>query len=264
VYNEVRKAIKTPPAMIGPEGTGIDSYIPEFPLGGGGRFVAIGNHLYGSGQFGRPIFDPYSFTPALIRAKGLASQKGIQNLWMTEFSKLSAFEYQDPLRMSILIHNTLTLADVSVYLHWDGAWGTPDVGQPTEGTLLLVENPFKDRTKWLFPRGYKILHSFYWFKHFTRFVRPTYRRMQCDSSGLGNVLISAWLGPRGEYSMIFINTGLVPANITLQGLLQQNPLQVTDRYFSTLDVVFTNAGRFHGNLLSIPPRSITTLFTYQP
>jgi glucuronoarabinoxylan endo-1,4-beta-xylanase len=262
VYDAVKKAFPKPPAMIGPECTGMDHYIPEFPFGGGGRFAAIGNHLYGSGQIGRPKFDPYSFSGALKNAKALADGKGMQKLWMTEFSKLSAFEYQDPLKMAILIHNTLTLADVSVYLHWDGAWGLPDVGPQVEGTLILVENPFKDRSKWTYPKGYKVLQSFYWFKHFTRFIRPTYRRVQCDIAGVSNVLASAWISLKDEYSVILINTGTVAANVTLNGFPPLGANQVTDRLYSTLDVPFTNAGLFHGNFISIPPLSITSLSTH--
>jgi glucuronoarabinoxylan endo-1,4-beta-xylanase len=262
VFSAVQGSVRNPPAMIGPECTAIDKYIPEFPFGGGGRFAAIANHLYGSGTFGAAAFDPYSFSPAMVRAKDFALRKGIQNLWMTEFAKLSAFEYQDPLRLAIIMHNAFTLGDMSVYLHWDGAWGLPDAGPPSEGTLVLVDNPFKDRSQWKNPRGYQILHTFWWFKHFTRFVRPTYRRVQCDLAGLTNVLVSAWTGPNGEFSIILINTGTVQTSITLLSIPAWIPNQITDRYYSTLDVGFTYAGRFHGNRLSIPPLSITSLFSY--
>jgi hypothetical protein len=253
--------VRNPPAMVGPECTGIENYIPEFPFGGGGRFATIGSHLYGSGTFTSP-FDPYSFSGPMSRAKNFALQKGIQNLWMTEFAKLGPFEYQDPLKYAIIMQNAFTLADMSVYLHWDGAWGLPDSGPPTEGTLMLVDNPFMDRSKWRNPRGYQILHTFWWFKHFTRFIRPTYRRVQCDITGIANVLVTAWTGPNGQFSIIFVNTGTVQTNITLLSIPAWIPNQITDRYYSTLDVGFTYAGRFSGNYISIPPLSITSLFSY--
>jgi O-glycosyl hydrolase len=250
--------------MIGPESFGMDRYIPEFPLGGGSIFTALGNHLYASGSQPDNTYDPYTFSPALVRAKQYALGKGIQNLWMTEYAKLSAFEYQDPLRLAIVMHNTLTLGDVTAYLHWDGAWGSPSDRPATEGSLILVENPFADRSTWQNPKGYRVLHTFWWIKHFMRFIRPTYRRVQCDIEGLNNVLISAWTGANGVFSIIMINTGGVQANISLRKLPVWIATQVTDRYFSTLDIGFTYSGRFYGDFISIPPRSITSLFSYAP
>jgi glucuronoarabinoxylan endo-1,4-beta-xylanase len=262
VYKEVHKAIQNPPAMIGPESFGMDQYIAEFPFGGGGMFAAVANHLYASGTAPDQSYDPYSFSPALVRAKQYALGKGIQTLWMSEYAKLSGFEYQDPLRLAIIMHNALTLADVSVYLHWDGAWGAPSNGPASEGSLILVENPFADRSTWQYPKGYKVLHTYWWIKHFTRFVRPTYRRVQCDIAGLNNVLISAWTGANGVFSIILINTGSVQAEVSIRQLPSWIAIQNTDRYYSTLDIGFTYAGRFYGDFISIPPLSITSLFSY--
>jgi glucuronoarabinoxylan endo-1,4-beta-xylanase len=263
VSNAVKSSVTNPPRMFGPDCTGVQNYLAEFPFGGGGQFAAIGGHLYGSGNW-VTSFDPYSFNSAMVQAKNFSVQKGLQNLWMTEFAKLGAFDYQDPLRYAIIMQNAFTLADMSVYLHWDGAWGLPNSGPPTEGTMILVDNPFMDRSQWRNPRGYQILHTFWWFKHFTRFIRPTYRRVQCDISGLPNMLVTAWTGANGQFSIIFVNTGTVQTNITLLSIPSWIPSQITDRYFSTLDVGFTYSGRFSGNFISLPPLSITSLFSYRP
>ncbi len=104
-----------------------------------------------------------------------------------QYAKLGDHQYQDPLRLAIVMHNSFTIGDCTAYLHWDGVWArnvdqslTPNVEQ--EGTLILVDDPFRgnDRSHWRNANGYTILQSFWWFMHFSKFIRRGYRRVQVD------------------------------------------------------------------------------------
>lgn len=258
VFEAFKKEFRVPPVFIGPECFQMDAYISEHPYAGGGRFPAIANHLYSSGNQD----DPYSYIPALERTREIAQIKQVQDVFMTEYAKLGRHDYLDPMRLGIIIHNTLTIADATMYLHWDGAWATGAAND--EGTLLLVDDPFRSgRSHWRNDRGFTVLHSFYWFQHFTKFIRPGYRRVQVDIA-IRDVLASAWTAPFGVFSMIMINTSTVEAYVTLLDVPTWIPEQTTDLYYSTLDVGFTYGGRFRGTTLTLLPRSITTIFSYRP
>jgi O-glycosyl hydrolase len=243
------------PGMIGPESFGFDSCLGQFPVGGGGRFHAIANHLYASGDAN----SPNSFNAALAKTKGLASRLGMQNVWMSEFAKLSKFEHQDPLNLAILMHNAFTIGNVTAYLHWDGAWAA--AAPNNEGTMILVENPYADKKTWTNPAGYTVLMNFWWFKHFSNCVRPGYRRVHCDTAP-ANVLVSAWTGPYGEFAVILINTGSTQVAMTMLQIPTWIAHQTTDIYFTTLDQAYTYAGMLSGNAVTLRPTSITSIFSY--
>jgi O-glycosyl hydrolase len=241
--------------MIGPESFGMDTYINQFPVGGGGRFHAIANHLYASGD----ASNPYSFNRALSNVCDVAKKLGMHNVWVSEFAKLSKFEYRDPLNFAILFHQALTIGNVTAYLHWDGAWAA---GAPNnEGTMILVENPYADRSTWTNPAGYTVLMNFWWFKHFSNCIRPGYRRVQCDYT-IANLLVSAWTGPYGEFAIILINTGSTQTKVTLLQIPTWVPLQTTDMYYTTLDQTYMYAGMFSGNVVTLRPTSICSIFSF--
>jgi glucuronoarabinoxylan endo-1,4-beta-xylanase len=256
LYGALKNAFANPPLMIGPESFGMEGYLEDFPYAGGGLYAAVSNHLYASGSKD----DPYSFNAALLRTAAVARAKQIPEVWMSEYAFLGAHRYQDPLRLGILIHNTLTLADCTTYLHWDGLWAY--AADNDEGTMILVEDPAK-RNQWKNAKGFEIKHSFWWLMHFSRSIRAGYRRVQVDIV-IRDVLASAWTGPSGQFSLILINTGVGQAFVTIADLPAWVETQVTDIFYSTLDVGYTYAGRLNGNFVSLLPLSIYTIFSYKP
>jgi glucuronoarabinoxylan endo-1,4-beta-xylanase len=244
VFNKIHSNLASPPSLIGPEGFGAESYLSEHPFGNGGIFSAFACHLYAT--TGNNSRDPYSYNAALARVKETSAKKQIQEVWMSEFAFLRTHEYQDPMRLAIVIHNSLTVADMTAYLHWDGLWASGF----SEGTLVLVDQG----------KGYKILQSFYFFQHFSRFIRPGYRRVQVDV-GIKDVLASAWTGPAGAYSIILINTSSTQVYVSIRDMPVWIANQITLLYFSTLDQKFTYAGVFRGDSASLLPNSITTIHT---
>lgn len=167
----------------------MDGYMLAFPYAAGGIFSAYAGHLYASGE----ADDPYSYNDALRTVRSIAAAKQLPEVWMSEFAFLGKHKEKDPLRLAIVIHNTLTLANASCYLHWDGLW--PVGVDNDEGTMIMVE-PMKDEANWRNEYGFEIKHSFWWLMHFMRTIRPGYRRVDMDF-GIRDVLATAWTGPNG-------------------------------------------------------------------
>lgn len=250
--------------FIGPESYGFDRYLNEFPYGGGVVFSGIANHLYLSGETkesnmpGRARYtDPYSFVDEMNRTREMARKKQIADVFMSEWADLGEHMYQDPLRLAITIHNSLTVADCTAYLIWDGFWASGVDNK--EGTLLLVDDP-GDKSKWANEKGFTVLHSLYWFQHFCKNIRPGFRRVQIAIS-VPDVLTTAWTGPDGQFVVININTSREYKRVTMLDLPAWIATQTNDVFYSTLDEGYTHAGGFNDNTVSLKPRSITSLLS---
>lgn len=246
------------PAFIGAESYGMEGYALEMPYAGGGVFSAFAGHLYNSSATGRPD-DPYSFNDALRRTASIAASKQIGEVWMSEFAFLALHRPKDPLRLAIVVHATLTLSEATVYLHWDGLW--PVGAENDEGTMIMVE-AMEDRERWRNERGFEVRHSFWWLMHFTRAIRPGYRRVDMDF-GVRDVLASGWTGPDGHFAIILVNTAAKPAHVTLRGLPEWVADQTTKVFYSTLTLGYTEApGELRGAFVSLHPESITSIISY--
>jgi O-glycosyl hydrolase len=107
-----RSELADPPGLIGPEHTKIDGYLPSGELLD--KLEAVGNHLYGSGDFEQPD----GLTPSMKTA-GRWARDNNKDLFMTEYGKLKDAEPGDCLKLGQIIMNTLVHGGVSAYLHWD-------------------------------------------------------------------------------------------------------------------------------------------------
>lgn len=256
VHAAVSKAFpgNATPAFIGGESFRMDGYMLEFPYATGGIFTAYAGHLYASGT----ADNPNSYNDALRTVRSIAASKQVPEVWMSEFAFLGKHKIRDPLRLAIVIHNTLTLSDATCYLHWDGLW--PVGVDNDEGTMIMVE-PMQNEKNWRNKYGFEIKHSFWWLMHFTRTIRPGYRRVDIDL-GIRDVLVSAWTGPNGHFAIIIINTSSAQAFVTLSGLPEWVASQETKIFFSTLSKGYTEAGALQGNFVSVLPESIYSVISY--
>lgn len=111
----MHKALRHPPGLVGPEHTKIDGFLPSGKLFD--KLEAIGNHMYGSGDFESPD----SLLPS-IQTAGRWAKGNHKELWCTEYGKLKDHEKWDPLKLGQIVLNTLVHGGVSVYSHWDLFW----------------------------------------------------------------------------------------------------------------------------------------------
>lgn len=276
VHDKLSKFQGKAPKMIGPEGYQVNSSRKNKPVPNkwlkkvsqdSDVFSAYAFHLYNSGTW----CDSWSFTSELENLKKEVDKKGYtKELYMTEYAKLGWHEYTDPLRLGIIIHNTLTITDCKMYLHWDGCWGYGTEGN--QGSLIRVEEkPGKEG--WKLTNGFEVQQSFYWFKHFSRFIRPGCRRVTCNvqiARGGYNkdrdVLVSAWTKEDGYLAIIMINTTDVAKEMDLTITQNWFSTQNTKVYTSTLSQEFklneSWRSRDGQNIIKLEPESITTMLTY--
>lgn len=102
------------------------------------------------------------------------------------------------------------------------------------------------------------LYEVRWFQHFSRSIRPGFRRLVVESE-VDSVLASAWIGPKGRFLVIFISTGKDWRQVDLEGYPSWVGTQESNIYVSTLDKRYYHAGILRKRSLVLEPRSITTV-----
>lgn len=271
VYDEINRSkdIVDPPEMIGPETTGYDRYLGQ-KYTGNPRMNAISAHLYTSDvTFSTKFFR--NLGPDLREGRADADTNNVRKLFMTEFAPLELPRRGDPLRLANTIYKTLVEGNSNMYLHWDLAWGTRNgPNRLEEGSMLLVDPPSAftggSKSDWLYgPEGYKRTPSFYWYQHFTTFVRHGMIRVHANvSRGGSSVKALAFKGlDDNSTTLIMINRSKRPVSMTLPNLPQPDSGRPYRMYFSRLSGPFTdNGATVEGNSqITLEPQSITTIYS---
>jgi glucuronoarabinoxylan endo-1,4-beta-xylanase len=236
------------PALVGPEslglgGSGFDSYVSALDAS---ELGAIAHHLYSGGASGDdPAADSFAGVMSAAASTGAAAGKP---LFMTEFAP----NLPTMIDTALLIHEALTVEQVSVYLYWALAWAP---GSPVNW-LVTVENPAGPFTT---PKGYTINDPYYGLKHYARWIDEGWIRVDAASSAPG-VKASAFLSPDG-------GGGLTVVMINADGVTHQ--VAFTLGSFATATVTaFRSSGTAErtsavmladGNIVEMPPQSIVTL-----
>jgi hypothetical protein len=177
-----------------------------------------------------------------------ASGYGNKPLFQTEFAKEQAvpLTFTDAMNLAILIHNSLTIEEVSSYLYWELFWEEPK-------GLIGLENP------WGTDPGYTINSVYYAFKHYSAFIHSGWQRVEASTNDYPNLRISAYLSPdSNELSVVIINTGYSPVDISLS--FTGFTVEEGGVYRTSETENCVAAGIFNpASPLTIPAQSITTL-----
>ncbi len=192
------------------------------------------HHLYNinEGQ------DPDEYITAMTNFK---AQYGDRPLMQTEYED-STGAWPDAMNLAILMHNSLTVEEVSAYLYWDLFWGE-------SGGLVTLPSYGGS--------GYTINSDYYGFKHYSAFVHSGWQRIDAstDSSALR---ISAYIGPDNQQlSVVIINTGTgADIDLSFAGF----SITSGNIYRSSSAENCVLVGSFDGTgPLTLPANSITTL-----
>lgn len=195
------------------------------------------HHLYGDGSGNNPD----AYIPAMT---SFASQYGDKPRFQTEYSH-DETTFIDAINLAMLMHNSLTIEGVSVYMHWSLFWGEPS-------GLVALEFP------WGSDPGYTINPVYYAFKHYSAFTDPGWSRVEAstDSSGLR---ISAFKNPdHTELTIVIINVSDIGIDLALS--LEDFSPTSSEVYRTTETEHTAYVGTFDDSLpLSLPPESITTI-----
>jgi len=189
VYKSFRQ-LPSPPHLLGPETIGI-GYGNEQDFAKAlnpDEIDAVTHHLYTGGDKN----DPDSFVPAMQAVKDQTRGK---LRFMTEYYTPTGFD------TALMIHDALTVEEVSLYLQWPYAWPNGESG----GALLQVEDPH-DPAHWKNKDGWKFADSYFAMKQFSYVIHAGYRRVDASSSD-DQVKLSAFVSPHGDKLVVVaINT----------------------------------------------------------
>jgi len=224
------------PKMLAPETSGIASapwYIYNlFDLN---KVYGYAHHLYyGSSD------NPDGYIPDMNEFNYYYGDKP---LFQTEFAKDGDVTYfEEAMNLALLMHNSLTIEEVSVYLYWELFW-------PGYKGLVNVQS-----------LSYSIHPVYYAFKHFAYFTDPGWQRIGASTDADPNDLrISAYISPDNQQvSAIIINIQGIEEDVNLS--IANFSMGGGEYYRSSQTEDCELIGTYDGNgPLTFPGNSITTL-----
>jgi len=226
------------PKMIGPETTGLNGAAGFTPsqyinaLSDRSRMYGYAHHLYNINAGDNPD----AYVSAMAAFKNAWPGKP---LFQTEYEKASG-TWPDALNMALLLHNSLTVEQVSAYLYWDLFWDS--------GGLISLQ-----------PSTYTINSDYYGFKQFSAFVHSGWQRIDAFADAT-NLRVSAYVSPQGDkMTVVLINTDSTTA---MQSAFAFENVTVTagQVYRTSASENCLSAGAFEAAApLTIPARSVVTL-----
>lgn len=127
-----------------------------------------------------------------------------------------------------------------------------------EGTMVLVGNAW-NKAEWTNKDGYVLTPSFWYFAHFSRFIRPGMKRVDALSPR-GDILSCAFVDANSGAVVLISTSHQEIQNLRVAGVPDSLMKQQTAVYQSTPTSRMRSLGKFNGDSVhSIPPCSITTI-----
>lgn len=239
--------LPAPPKILGPELAGISgSTLQNFCAAlNPNHLYGVAHHLYSGGSPSAPD----SFQSSMAAAKNVLPSKP---KWQSEFSG------GDGLQTAWLIHNSLTVEEVTAYLYWDLFWD--------KAGLVALEHPWTPASWTNAPpgtatqsRGYWLTPQYFAMKHFSYFTGPGFTRVAASGTDTNNVLSSAFISPDNHrLTVVLINHNpYTPSAITLDWGGFQVATSAVYRTWSTNN--FASLGALTNQQLLLPTNSITTI-----
>jgi glucuronoarabinoxylan endo-1,4-beta-xylanase len=226
------------PILLAPEGQdtiSTPSYVNALTAADKSNVYGYSHHLYnGSADAPDGLIAPMT----TLKAALIGDNKP---LLQTEFSKGGPFVWTDAMNLAILMHNALTVEEVSAYLYWELFWA------PNSG-LVSVTNS-----------SYTINPVYYAMKHYSKFTDPNWQRVDANSTS-SDLRISAYKNPdEPNAAIVVINTSSttdVNLTLSLTGFTPSN----SGIYQSKSDANFAYIGTFSASSkIFLPKQSITTI-----
>jgi glucuronoarabinoxylan endo-1,4-beta-xylanase len=243
----VHKALQqmpSPPHLIGPETIGIgygtaEAFIKALPMQ---DMYAVAHHLYTGGD--KTNSETYA-----------ASLQAVKEATPGTLRLQTEYYTEDGFQTALMIHESMTVEDISMYLEWPYAW------PGKTGTLLNVENP-NEPSKWTTPQGWSYTDGYFALKQYSYFIHARYSRVEAKSSD-DDIKLSAYLSPQGDKLVVVaINTSTTAENsIKLRlGSFDHGKSVVYRTTFPNSAERFANVGALGNDAtVTLPPHSVATL-----
>ena len=226
------------PILLAPEGQdtiSTPSFVNALTTADKSNVYGYSHHLYdGSAD------TPDGFISKMATLKAAIGGDG-KPLLQTEFSKGGPFVWTDAMNLAILMHNALTVEEVSAYLYWELFWVSPS-------GLVSVSTT-----------GYTINPVYYAMMHYSRFTDPNWQRVDANSTS-SDLRISAYKDPcEPNAAIVIINTSTTTDANLMLSLNGFNPGN-SEIYQSKSDANFAYIGTFSTSTnVLLPKQSITTI-----
>lgn len=240
------QTLPSPPHLLGPETVGI-GYGTEQAFTKAvnpQEIYAVTHHDYTGGDKAKPE----TYVPSF---QAIHDENPGRLKFQTEYYTALGFD------TALMIHYSLTVEEVSLYLYWPYAWPSKDGG----GTLLNVEDPGHPE-KWVNPNGWSYTDGYYAMKQFSYFIHAGYRRVDASTSD-DDIKLSAYLSPKSDKLVVVaINTSdKTESSIKLKlGSFGSGTSQVYRTTFPNSKEQFANLGALGAdNVLTLPPHSVATV-----
>jgi glucuronoarabinoxylan endo-1,4-beta-xylanase len=242
-YSKI-STMANPPKFLGPETISISSaknYMGSITALQRSYLYGYAHHLYADGSVDNP--DGY-----ISAMNSFIATYNDKPRFQTEFAKdneVTLTFATDAMNLAKLMHNSLTVENVSSYMYWELFWAAPKglVSFQSYGNSSFSINPV-----------------YYAFKHFSAFTDPGWQRVG-TTIGNTNIRTSAFISPDGKkLSIILINTS-TSSNIavnfsSLTGFTPAGGYV----YRSSATEFCKNIGTFNLNeYVLLPKTSITTI-----
>jgi len=141
----------------------------------------------------------------------------------------------------LMIHQTVTKANASAYIHWELAW------QDNTETAIALTNS----------GTFTIKPNYYVLKHFAKFIDKGYTRIDVTNTNT-ELAVSAYKNPnKNQITMVIINR----ANITVDFAVNVGKTISSSAVYQSIDASYFQkvAGINAKNHLSLPARSLSTV-----
>ena len=226
------------PKMIAPEhhnlsgnlyGNYIDALGPHYD-----RIYGYGHHLYQNLD---------NINSDFLNAKEYDYKPLFQTELGTDNSSNDAITRK--LNLATLMHNGLTIENLSSYFYWGLWWQSPD-GQS------LIDLPVGDSST------YTLLPEYYAFKHFSAYIHSDWRRVETVSTS-NDLMISAYTSAdRSQMTVVVVNDSTSAENLNLNFV--DASVISGSVYLSDANSDCALQGSYSsGDEVSIPTKSITTI-----
>ena len=239
VYTELASRFGSAmPKMIGPETTGFYGAAGSSPSAY--LFALNPSYLYGYAHHLYNIAagdDPDKYLTAM---QAFQSAWGTKPLFQTEYEK-AAGSWPDAFNLALLLHNALTVEQVSAYLYWQLFWGG-------SGGLITLNST----------TSYTINSDYYGFKHFSAFIHSGWQRVDASADS-PLVRSSAYISPDARsLTVVLLNTSPTTA-VTVSPAFPDFTITGGTAYRTTQTENCVSIGSYTGGTLVLPARSVVTL-----
>lgn len=187
-----------PPLIYGPEpigiqGTNFQDYADALDKN---DLAGYCYHLY-SGNNNQKYNAPDGYNAAFT---AIANQYSDKPIIMSEFSPRdddADVQNSDMMNLARIIRNNLIYGNASGYMTWSLIW-------KQNGQMVALEDPW-NKASWVNAKGYKINPEYHGMRHYSKFVRPGWSRIEANS-GSPNLQAVAFASPENDtISLVLLN-----------------------------------------------------------